>query len=369
VPQDETGGSGLFGPVLVAAQRIVPEAAAIALASLALLILWPRLAPAGLRKVLPAPLAVVVLGVAVDGVLRAMGLGLAQEALVQLPIPSSLSDVAGFVTFPDFSRIADPTLWRVGATLAIVASLETLLSLEATDRLDPYKRTSPANRELLAQGVGNAAAGLLGGLPMTGVIVRSSANINAGGRTWRSAWIHGLFLALAVLVLARVLNLIPLAALAAILLHTGWKLANPMALRGAWRVGPQHALPFVITAVAILATDLLVGIGIGLAAGTFFLLRESYRNAYSYDLDESADHQRVRLTLAEEVTFLNKPRIAAALTRLPRGAAVTVDATRTRHLDHDVIELLHDFHETARTKGITYRRVGVPEPSGVGAAH
>jgi MFS superfamily sulfate permease-like transporter len=369
VPQDETGGSGLLGPTIAAARALSPEAAGIALGALALLVLWPKLAPAGLRKVLPGPLAVVVLGVAVNAVLLSMGLGLAPSQLVQLPVAESLGDVVAFVAFPDFSRVADPVLWRVAATLAIVASLETLLSLEATDKLDPYKRTSPANRELLAQGVGNATAGLIGGLPMTGVIVRSSANINSGARTWRSAFIHGVMLTLAVVGLARLINYIPLAALAAILLHTGYKLANPATLRDAWKVGPQQAVPFVVTIVAIIATDLLVGIGIGLAVGTFFLLLESYRNAYSYDLDESADHKRVRLTLAEEVTFLNKPRVAAALSQLPRGAVVTVDASRTRHFDHDVVELLHDFRETARAKGITYRTVGVPEPTVGGGGH
>jgi SulP family sulfate permease len=299
----------------------------------------------------------------------APGYALPAESLVQLPVPESLGALAQNLAFPDPSVLASPTVWRIAITVGLVASLETLLSLEATDKLDPYKRTSPANRELLAQGAGNVVAGLVGGLPMTGVIVRSSANINAGAMTWRSSWIHGVFLLAAVAAIPALLNYIPLATLAAILLFTGYKLAHPSTFRDAWRAGAKYFVPFVVTVAAILATDLLVGIAVGLAVGAFFVLLDSYRTAYSYHLDESADHHNVRITLAEEVTFLNKARINAALQALPPGCVAVVDASRSQHIDPDVLEILHDFQETARAKGITLRLVDVPAPRLRAGAH
>jgi SulP family sulfate permease len=275
----------------------------------------------------------------------------------------------GLVQLPDASAWTNPAVYRAAATLAIVASLETLLNLEATDKLDPLKRVASPDRELLAQGIGNMVAGAVGGLPMTGVIVRSAANIGAGARTWRSSFLHGSLLLVAVVAIPALLNHIPLAVLAAILLHTGFKLAHPKQFVDAWRVGPKYLVPFVVTVAAILATDLLVGICVGLAVGTFFVLRDDYGHAYSYDVEESADHRRVRLTLAEQVTFLNKARINQALHALPQGSTVTVDATRSKHIDHDVVELLHEFEENARARGISLRLLGVPEPVAVGGAH
>jgi SulP family sulfate permease len=287
--------------------------------------------------------------------------------MVSLPTPPS--ELAAQLAFPAWGALGDPAVWRVAATIGIVASLETLLSLEATDKLDPFKRTSGANRELFAQGVGNVVAGAIGGLPMTGVIVRSAANVGAGARTWRSSLVHGALLLGAVVAIPALLNRIPLAVLAAILLFTGYKLANPRQFLDAWRIGPKYLLPFVVTVVAILATDLLVGICVGLAVGAFFVLADDYAHAYSYQLDESADHHRVRLTLAEQVTFLNKARINRALHGLPPGSAVTVDATHSRHIDHDVVELLHEFREHATARGISLRLLGVPAPNAPAASH
>jgi MFS superfamily sulfate permease-like transporter len=199
--------------------------------------------------------------------------------------------------------------------------------------------------------------------------VRSAANIGAGARTWRSSFFHGTLLLLAVVALGSVLNRIPLAVLAAILLYTGYKLANPKQFRDAWRVGPKYLLPFVITVVAILATDLLVGICVGLAVGAFFVLMDDYAHAYSYQIEERDDRHRVRLTLAEQVTFLNKARINEALHSVPPGSAVTVDATRTRHIDHDVVELLHEFGEHARARGISLSMIAVPGPTARANSH
>lgn len=364
-------GGNSFTAIADALGAALPLAVALSLGSLLVLTFWGKLAPAAVRRLAPAPLVVVLLGVigAAAAAAFAPGIALPAAAMVTLPTPSSLGELASLIAFPDWSALGNPVVWRIAATLGIVASLETLLSLEATDKLDPYKRNAPANRELLAQGVGNMLSGVVGGLPMTGVIVRSAANIDAGARTWRSSLFHGGLLLAAVVAIPTLLNRIPLAVLAAILLYTGFKLAHPRQFRDAWRVGPKYVVPFVVTVGAILATDLLVGICIGLVVGIFFVLRDDYGHAYSYQLEESADHQRVRITLAEQVTFLNKARINEALHALPPGSLVTVDATRSQHIDHDVVELLHEFEQNARARNISLRLLGVPEPAAVGGAH
>ena len=366
--QGEAGALGTIGAAIAAVR---PAALALTLVSLVVLVAWdhPRMARA--KKLLPAPLLLVVLGVVGNLLLGrvAPALALPPEALVQLPALTSLDALAGVLTMPDWSALADPAVWSVAVTLALVASLETLLSLEATDKLDPLKRRSPANRELMAQGVGNTLAGLVGGLPMTGVIVRSAANIDAGGRTWRASFFHGAMLAVAVVLAAGALNLIPLATLAAILIYTGYKLAKPSLFVEAARVGRAYLLPFAATVAAILATDLLIGITVGVVVATVFLLCESYRNAYFLHREESEDHHRVRLELAEEVTFLNKARIHAILHELPTGTVVTVDGSASKHIDHDVVEILHEFRATAAAKDVTLRLVGIPSPSAPAGAH
>ena len=367
---DPASDTGALGTILAAAGAMRPLAVLLSVTALLVLVFWDRLAPARVRKVVPAALVVVALGVvgaALGGLMG--GFALPPAAMVSLPTPESLRELATHVALPEWGALGDPAVWRVALTIGIVASLETLLSLEATDKLDPFKRQAPANRELFAQGVGNMIAGAIGGLPMTGVIVRSAANTNAGARTWRSSFLHGVLLLVAVVAAAALLNRIPLAVLAAILLFTGYKLANPKLFLDAWRTGPKYFVPFVVTVAAILATDLLVGICIGLAVGFFFVLRDDFNHAYSYEVDESADHQRVHMTLAEQVTFLNKARINDALHALPAGSHVTVDATRSKHIDPDVVELLHDFEENARARGISLRLVGVPAPVAVGGAH
>jgi MFS superfamily sulfate permease-like transporter len=366
--REPKGGNSLTS-IWEAATHAVPAAVILSTIALALLVLWPKIAPARLRQLMPAPLAVVLLGVFGAMGLGALGLALPAAAYVQLPTPDSPGELVGLLAFPNWSMLTSAAVWKVAGTLAVVASLETLLSLEATDKLDPWKRSAPANRELLAQGAGNALSGLLGGLPMTGVIVRSAANVAAGGRTWRASWLHGVFLLVAVLAIPGLLNRIPLAVLAAILIHTGFKLAHPRLVRDAVKVGRKYAVPFLVTVVAILVTDLLVGISIGLAVGALFVLLDSWSHAYSYQVEESPDRRHVRLVLAEEVTFLNKARISRALHDLPSHCVATVDASRTRHLDHDVIELLHEFRDTARTRGIALQLIGVPTPALAAGAH
>jgi MFS superfamily sulfate permease-like transporter len=366
----EPSGGNTLTSLIAAARAASPLAVAISVGSLVLLSVWGRLVPERLRRAMPAPLAVVLLGVAVAmaGSALAPAWALPASAFVQLPVPDSLNELLAQLSLPDWTAISRADVWRVALTVGLVASVETLLSLEATDKLDPHRRTSPANRELMAQGAGNMVSGLIGGLPMTGVIVRSAANIAAGGRTWRSSMTHGAMLLFAVAAIPALLNHIPLATLAAVLLFTGWKLAHPKLFREAWRVGPSFLLPFVITVVAILATDLLVGIGIGLAVGACFILLESARTAGSYHVEESADHHRVRITLAEHVSFLCKARVVSMLRSLPTGSVVTVDGSRSRYIDHDVLEILQEFQGNCTSRGITARLVGIPAPR-IGSAH
>jgi MFS superfamily sulfate permease-like transporter len=329
--------------------------------SLCLLVLWDRPALRRWRRV-PGPLLAVLLGVALDALFRALapGLALDESRRVSLPIAASLGEWLGLFTTPDWSALANPEVYRVAITIAIVASLESLLSLEATDKIDPFKREAPANRELFAQGVGNTLAGLIGGLPVTGVIVRSSVNIDAGARTRNSSFVHGALLLLAAFAFPALLNQIPLAALAAILIYTGYKLAHPRLLRVAYRIGWAHFLPFVVTIAAILLTDLLVGIAIGLAVGVFFVLRANYQTAYHLERDGSGPGAPLRIILSEETSFLNKASIASTLSELPPHSTVSIDGSRAKYIDYDVLELLNDFRETARLRDIKLRLIGVP---------
>lgn len=356
-------GEGQGLAALAAAVRALhPGAAVLTALSLPLLVLWDRPSLRRLRW-LPGSLVVVVLGVLLNEAFHALapGLALGPAHRVALPAAGSPAEWLGLLTLPEWSALARPDTWRVGVTIALVASLETLLSLEATNKIDPFKREAPANRELFAQGVGNTLAGLVGGLPMTGVIVRSSVNIDAGARTRWSAVTHGVLLVVAVLSIPGLLNRIPLASLAAILLYTGYKLAHPRLFATAYRIGWSQFLPFAATVLAILVTDLLIGIGIGLAVGAFFVLKNNYETAYHLETGQQGDRTAVRLTLSEETSFLNKGSIAATLATLPPGCALTVDGSRAKYIDYDVLEILNDFRETAKLRGIDLRLIGIPE--------
>lgn len=355
-----------FSAVGKALDAIEPLAVVISLAGLALLFLWPRVRSARVRA-LPAPLMVVLAGVAFNGIATALNHDWALPAkdLVRLDATAGLS---ALVQAPDWSAFLRGPVWSVAFTLAVVASIETLLSLEATDRMDPLKRRSSADRELLAQGAGNALSGLLGGLPLTGVIVRSAANVTAGARTRTSAVLHGAWLLLAVALIPGALNQIPLAALAAILLHTGSKLARPSLLRELRAQGWPQLLPFLVTVAAILLTDLLKGILVGLAVGTLFILLDHLRSpAWTEVSPPGAVLKRIKLD--PHVTFLNKAALARALDVLPAGSRIEVDARETIFIDPDALEVLHDFALTATTRQIDYRLVGVPARAAAGAAH
>lgn len=358
----QADGDTTFTAIDHALHAIEPGALLIALVALALLVLWDK---TGLKrlKLLPGPLVAVLAGVGINLALAQSGSSwtLFAEHLVQLPMPSSVGEFASFFTFPDFSAALRGDTWRVAVTLGVVASLETLLSLEATDRMDTHKRESPPNRELLAQGVGNSLSGLLGGLPLTGVIVRSAANVDAGAQTKLSAILHGVLLALAAVTIPGLLNEIPLASLAAILLYTGFKLAHPRILRSMWGQGWKQFTPFALTIAAILLSDLLIGITVGLVVAFAFILTDEIRfDCFTVTSPPGAVLKRIQLQ--EQVSFLNKASLARLLASLKPGERLEIDGSRCRVIHHDVLEHMADFRQQALERGIDLRLVGIDLP-------
>jgi len=345
----QTDQHNTFSEIMIAFYKINYGAVVISIVSLALLIYWPKVKKLAL---IPAPLLVVVAGIILGLVFKNTDLALRGKQLVSIPVVSSMNEFFGLFKSPDFSQIGNKQVWITACTLAIVASLETLLSLEAVDKIDPIKRVSPTNRELLAQGTGNIISGLLGGLPMTAVIVRSSANVNAGGRTKVSAILHGVLLLISLLTIPKVINLIPLSCLAAILLMTGYKLARITLFKHMWHKGLNQFIPFVVTIVAVVLTDLLIGVGIGMLVGVFYLLRTNMNNSYFYQIESNGRKKLIRLRLAEEVSFLNKAAIQVTLTSLPKETEVILDGSASRYIDQDVLEIIQNFKHNAYTKGI-----------------
>lgn len=337
-----------------------PGAALIGLVSVALLLFWDRCKPLK-KSIIPSPLVVVLLGVALSLMLGRMGSPWLIEPshLVQVPVASSLGELMTFVQFPDLSQWLNPAVYLAGITIAVVASLETLLNLEAVDKLDPQQRTSPASRELLAQGIGNVVAGFLGGLPMTSVIIRSSVNINAGGQTKLSTVVHGALLLVCVVLLPGCLNQIPLSCLAAILLVTGFKLASPALFQTMWRQGPYQFAPFVITVTAIVLTDLLVGVLIGLATSLGFILNSNLRRPLRRSVERHVGGDVLHITLANQVSFLNRGKLTEVLDAVPRGGHVLLDAQQTDYIDPDVLDLIREFRDrTAPARGIRVSLLG-----------
>ena len=285
--------------------------------------------------------------------------------MVRLPVADNLNDFFSFFTFPDFSAITNLKVWEVAVVLAIVASLETLLCVEATDKMDPQKRVTPTNRELKAQGLGNIVSGLIGGLPITQVIVRSTANISFGGKTKMSAILHGVFLLISAITIAGLLNMIPLASLAAILIMVGYKLAKPALFKQMYKMGWEQFVPFIVTIVAILLTDLLKGITAGLIVGGFYALLHSYRNSHHMkEIITTEDGiQTYHLVLAEEVSFFNKANVVKELDEIPANSKVIIDFSKSKSVAHDVLELIKDYEINAKTKNITVEKIKFIEPA------
>ena len=339
-------GENTFSELLVMLDQISPGAVIISVFSLLLLVFWDR---ASLKRLsyFPAPLAVVVLGIGLNLLFRNLfpPLIIETEHLVNIP-EFKLNDGALLVHVPASEAWRNTDVWTIALTLAIIATIETLLNVEAVDRIDPHKRETPTNRELMAQGAGNMVAGLLGGIPLTSVIVRSSVNLSAGAMTKMSAILHGLFLLLSVLFLASFLNLIPLAALAAILIVTGYKLAKISVFQAMFRKGWEQFIPFIVTVLAIVFTDLLKGVMIGTVFSVFYILRSNFRNPFSKITDELHIGEVVRIELPNQVTFFNKAAIKNTLWSIPAGSKVVIDAANTTFIDQNVVELLHDFRST-----------------------
>ncbi|MDT0555700.1 SulP family inorganic anion transporter [Patiriisocius hiemis] len=335
-------------------------AAIIALIAIGILILWSAvLSKKGkIFQLIQGPLVAVVAGIVYYFVTRDTGLMLTQEHLVSVPVPESISDLKAQLSFPNFEAITRTDVIITAFTIALVASLETLLCVEATDKLDPQKRVTPTNRELLAQGTGNMISGLVGGLPITQVIVRSSANIQSGGKSKASAIIHGFFLLISVVTIPQILNYIPLSVLAAILFIVGYKLAKPSTFKKMYSLGWKQFVPFIITILGIVFIDLLWGIGLGLLVGIVVILIKSYQNSHFLHIeDKSNGKHKIKMTLAEEVTFFNKGAILKELDSLPRDTQLEFDVRKTRYLDNDIVEILDDFAFKAKERNIDIKLI------------
>lgn len=326
-------------------------AALIGFMSIFFLVVWDKI-PRLKQSKIPAPVIVIALSVALNAVLERFGFWqLNTNHLVQVPVSASLKDSTAFLIFPDFQSLLQSDIYMAGLTIALVASLETLLNLEAVDKIDPLQRNSPPNRELLAQGIGNLFAGLIGALPMTSVIVRSSVNINAGVKTKLSTIFHGLLILGSVLLIPNWLNKIPLSALAAILLMTGLKLANPKTIVQMWKEGKYQFLPFILTVISIVLTDLLVGVLIGLGVAICFILHSNIRRPIKKNLEKHAGGDQVlHIELPNQVSFFNKASLEATFKNIQAGSHLLIDATNTDYIDPDILDLITDFKNSKYAK-------------------
>ena len=354
----ETASSS-FHELFAAFNGVSLGAVLISSVALVILFLWelPWFKQQRFFKLIPGPLIAVSWGIGFNGLATtfAPAWAVSPQHLVSLPIFEHPADFFNNFIFPDFSYLTNPAIYSVAVTIAIIASLETLLSLEAVDKLDPLRRIAPTNRELKAQGVGNIISGMLGGLPLTAVIVRSSANINAGGKTSMSCFIHGLCLLVSVLFFSHYLNTMPLACLAAILLHTGYKLAKPSLFMDFYRKGMSQFLPFLITIIAILMTDLLKGMLIGVIIGLFFVIKSNFNAAMT--MTQDATHYQI--VMHKDVSFLNKALLRKLILSIKANSTVTIDARKAQFIDHDILETLEDFVATAPDDHIKVELVDV----------
>lgn len=320
----------------------------ITIVSILILIAWDKIPFLKKLKLIPGALVAVIVGVILNEIFTATQspLVIAKEHLVSLPVPTSFEEFKTIIVTPNFSGITNPKVWVVAFTIAIVASIETLLSIEAADRMDAQKRYTDTNVELKAQGIGNMISSLLGGLPLTSVIVRTSANSNSGAKSKMSTIIHGLLLLISVVTIPLVLNKIPLATLAAILLLVGYKLAKPATFKHFWEKGKYQFVPFIATLLAIVFTDLLKGVALGIVISIIFVLKGNLKRAYSFRKEEYADGDVIHIDLAQEVSFLNKAAIKLTLKDIPQNSKVVIDAKDTVYIAHDILDLIHEFKTT-----------------------
>jgi MFS superfamily sulfate permease-like transporter len=364
----QADGGNTFSAIGNAFEFVTPGAVLIAVISMAILILWDKVLSKKHKifQLLQGPIVVVLLGILMNylymkGVLP---FSLQEDQVVRLPVPKNIGMFFSQFTFPDFTAFSNPKVYGTAFLIAIVGSLETLLSVEATDKLDPAKRITPTNRELKAQGLGNIFSGLIGGLPITQVIVRSSANISFGGKSKLSTVLHGCWLLISAITIASVLNMIPLASLAAVLLMVGYKLAKPSLFKTMYKQGWEQFIPFLATVIAILATDLLKGITVGILMGIFYTLRHSFRNSHHMkDVKTTSEGKEIHhLVLAEEVSFFNKASVINSLDAIPPNSKVIIDFSKSKSVAYDVVELVMDYRINAKTKNITVETINFIEP-------
>jgi MFS superfamily sulfate permease-like transporter len=359
---DVSVGSGLkiFQDVVASFGDVKMGVVIVTAISLAIILIWNKIPTLNSIKLLPAALIAVTVGILINEFLfKGTSYEITSKYLVSLPVPTTLEEFKAIIILPNFSAIANPAVWIVAITIAVVASIETLLCIEASDRMDVQKRFTDTNVELKAQGLGNVISALLGGLPMTSVVVRTSANANAGAKSKMSAVIHGVLLLISVLTIPVLLNKIPFATLAAVLLLIGYKLAKPAVFKHFWNQGKYQFVPFIATFGAVVFLDLLKGVALGMIISVFAILRGNMKRAYDFRKEEYKDGDVIHIDLAQEVSFLNKASIKSTLTSIPENSKVVINASNTVYIAHDVLDLIKEFKKIiAKDKNISAKLVG-----------
>ena len=357
-------GENSFSELFKVLNHIQLGSVLIAVISLSILILWTKVDFLKKLKLVPAALVAVILSILLNEFLIRYGssLVISKEHLVSLPVPKSLDEFKNIIVTPDFSAITNTKVWIVAITIAVVASIETLLCIEASDRMDASKRYTDTNVELRAQGIGNIISSLIGGLPMTSVVVRTTANNAAGAKSKMSTIIHGVLLMVSVLSIPFILNKIPLATLAAVLLMVGYKLANPKTVKHFWNKGKYQFIPFIATFIGVVFTDLLKGVALGMIISVVFILKGNMKRAYSFKKEEYKDGDIIHIDLAQEVSFLNKSAIKSTLSSIPANSKVIINATDTVYIAHDVLDLIKEFKKvTSKDENIKVKLIGFKE--------
>jgi len=354
-------GQNTFSELFSILNHVQLGSIVITLLSLFILIAWNKVEVLKKLKLVPAALVAVIVSVLLNEFFIKSGssLAIAKDHLVSLPFPTTIEEFKGIVVLPDFAAISNQKVWIVGLTIAVVASIETLLCIEAADRMDAQKRYTDTNVELKAQGIGNIISALLGGLPMTSVVVRTTANNTAGAKSKMSTIIHGLLLLISVVTIPIVLNKIPLATLAAVLLLVGYKLANPKTIKHFWEKGKYQFIPFIATFAAVVFTDLLKGVALGMIISILFVLKGNMQRAYLFRREEYQDGDVIHIDLAQEVSFLNKAAIKTTLNSIPENSKVIINASDTVYIAHDVLDLIQEFKKIrAKELNIKVKLVG-----------
>lgn len=356
-----TESTGMFAGLMDMANYITPGVLIVTVVALVLLLIWSTstFSKLGFTKVIQGPLVAVISGIVLSILFVGSDYAITGDNLVQVPIATTTDEFLGNFRLPNFGALSNPDVYLTAIIIAVVASIETLLCVEASDKQDTLKRVTPTNRELKAQGIGNLVAGLIGGLPVTQVIVRSSANQQAGGKSKVSTILHGIFLLISIIVIPKVLNLIPLGTLAAILLIVGYKLAKPSLFKKMYSEGLGQFVPFVITVAGIVFTNLLLGIALGMMVAVFIILRNNFKVPYKIVHSNGDKGMSYNIELAEDVTFLNKASILNTLNEIPFDSNVTIDATNTKFIHHDVIEIIEDFLVNAEVRDIQVETINL----------